>query len=570
MKITKIWEKIWISILTLTIIVSNMAIMNVEANGKQTEAFSGKRQIVYITDQSNLNNYIDGGRSAFDLILRKDAPEWLSYDISTKNRNIYVSFLFEFTSFEDYEVKLKELLTYDPNIVKKSTDELHLIEGHSALHYMNFLQSILNSLNESNDGIIENIFRVIENTIEVDGKEYKGNSDRLVIKPSEERLSKVDLLDIHTCFTERNTYRRSITVRTRGDSKKIVKYFELAGKVELVEMSDSTQISVTFESFNLEDMTQKTMECLNVPNSISEQQSYVDVEKVLVTYTEFIDLSELLEEEGTYLYTFECPEYYGNVSTDDENVYVGNQKITAENIPSVSYSYERGFQFDSIEINTDLSDIFGRKTRIITLTTPTNMGIHYHQKIKEWAQKQMTKGTILEIFDEKGTRYYQFCFSSWFWEEMTDFTQSILNGRCKMDVKRTWMPWGENSVQEKIKVGELVTDMVPSNEILVSYTLKKISKVNLGGLKNEMDTNVSDEKVLFKIENGEKISFSYREIDFIKCVIEFLVILLGVIVFVLIKRKLQRRKSTENICPNCGSTVEQSQGFCGKCGTRLK
>lgn len=568
----KFLKRVLICILALTLIVSNIVVSNVNASDNEAEEFSGRRRIVYMASKSDLDNFVDGGRAAFDLLLRKNAPKWLIYDITAKDRDVYASFEFEFTSFEDYEEKLKELLTYSPTLVKDDSSDMLLLEGHSALDLMNFLQSVLGSLNNFNDEAIEKTFEVTENVIKLNNEEYKTIGERLAIRPSGEEVVKLDELAINTYSTEKNTYSRSILVKVDDavDLEKVLGRFEQIGVVEGEDILGEKQIKVTFEAGTIAELSKKTMECLNVSISISEHQNYVSDEIVGVTCTEYINLAELLNEDGTYLYAFEYPKYYSNVSSDDENISAEEGKITAKNSSSVSYYYERGFKFSSIEIDTDLSNLLGKKARTISLVIPTDVGVYYHDLIKEWSQEQMINGTTLDIFDESGNRYYQFVFSSWFWNDITKFTQEILNGVCVLEIEEAWIPWGKNSLQEKISVGALISNTAPINEISVSYTLQEFSKVVLRETKKNANSILDDKTVLFQIGNGEKINFSYREISLMKCIIELLAIMFIIILLLVLKKSVTRRSKKEMYCSNCGRVVQPKQEFCGKCGNRLK
>ena len=46
-------------------------------------AFKGTRVLELESDPSDMDNYINGGRAAFDLMLRKNAPEWLKFSVNS-------------------------------------------------------------------------------------------------------------------------------------------------------------------------------------------------------------------------------------------------------------------------------------------------------------------------------------------------------------------------------------------------------------------------------------------------------------------------------------------------------
>ena len=514
--------------------------------------FSGSRCVKFNADKSDLDNFIDGGRAAFDLVLRSSTPSWLSCELSSDGRDLSLTISFTFDTFEDYSAHLTELLVSAPNLVYSAGDEMLLLEGYSAPELLNFLQTILSSMNCLKEKQLSDIFHVVFNEITVNANTHTFEQDRISIRPQNDTAVVFDSLEISTAGKKSGAYSRTITVQIdasvsgEDDVNAVRKRFKKAGKVKDTELSGAVaEISVTFDAKSQKEMTAKTMACLSAAVSVSEQQIYVDKSTVGVTRTEFFDLMELLRSEDTpFTYSFEYPSYYNSVSSEDDTVSVTETAVTSRNEAYITFYYERGFAFSSVEITTDMSELFGKKARTVTLTAPVDLAVFYHDRIKEELQEHMVRGTVIDIFDEGGNRYYKLSFSSWFIKEVENFSKSVMNSPYSFDIYSSWLPFGECSLQESLTVNNLISDMAPADEITVRYSFPEIFRI-MDTVYEDGNASVSDNSVLFSIGSTDAMRLEYRGIDIVKSTVLALALLVILVValIVVIKIKKKRKKS---------------------------
>ena len=143
MKLKKIGFSCAIIFLILIICASLVVRANneVEINAKKdvvsSENFKGTREFILYADLSNLENYISGGRTSLEYIIRMFKSDWLNFEISTENYDLKIKINFDFESYEDYTSKISELLLYDPTIIY---DDERYIEGFSTVELANFIK----------------------------------------------------------------------------------------------------------------------------------------------------------------------------------------------------------------------------------------------------------------------------------------------------------------------------------------------------------------------------------------------------------------------------------------------
>ncbi len=526
----------------------------------EIDGFSGSRYVKYAADKSDLDNFIDGGRAAFDLVLRSNAPEWLSYELSADDRDVSLILSFEFDSFDHYNSQLSELLTFSPNLVYSAEEDLMLLESYSASELLNFLQSLLIAKDCLKEKQLGEFFRIITNEITINANTYTFDQDRISIKPQSETVVKFEALEISTVGKKSGAYSRTITVQidTAFNEEEhvsaVIKKFKKAGKTSETEITENLkEVSVTFDTKNQNELTEKTMACLSTAVSVFEEQTYVDQATVGVKRTEFIDLTELLRTEDVpFSYSFEVPPYFSNLSAESESVSVTDTAITAQNEPYITFCYERDFKFSSIDITTDFSKLFGKITRTITLSAPTDICIPYHDRIKDELQSHLIRGTSIDIYDDGGSRFYKLSYASWFLKDIEHFTQSILNSSGSLDIEYSWVPFGTSRLQESIALNSILEDVTPADEAYIRYTFPEMFQFTdkTDEIKN---ASVSGNSVRFSIGSSDAVSFEYRSIYVVRCtllLLGVLVVLIFVLVIVIKVRRKIRSKKNQNAMKN--------------------
>lgn len=502
-----------------------------------SDAFRGSRIVTYEVDKSDLENFIDGGRTAFDILLRKNAPSWLQYELYARDRTVYLTINFDFDSFEDYSEKTKKLLMFSPALVYTTETGLLLMEGHAAIELLNFMQLSLALPDTSMEQFQTGLFSVTQNSILINSVEYSTEDNRLIIRPDNGSIIKFNALTIDTTGKKNGTFTRTITAQIDGseqskeDLDALMKRFKKAGKTTSTDLYDNViEVSVVINAYNQKELLSKTMECLNAAVSVSETLQYVDDATVGVTRTEFIDIADLMKEDSNYIFTYTYPSFYNNVITLDNTTAVTEKRITTQNNEYLSYYYERGFRFDAIDIETDLSNLFGKISRKITLSASADSASDYYDVIKEQLLSRLIKGTTLNIYDKDGSRYYELSYSSWFAKDIENFTNSVLNGIYRLSPDNSWIPCGKVNLQDKISVGNIVPKMAPADETTFRYILPSV---------------INDETVI-QFSDGDNINFEYRQLNIIKCLIELLaviaIVIIVIVVVLRIKKKLRSKR----------------------------
>lgn len=586
MKLKKIIPVIVAVLILTVIIVWGVKYLARGTDDADKDAFVGSRTVTYVIDKSDMDNFIDGGRAAFDLVLRSNAPSWLKYDLSAEEREVYLSMTFEFTTLSDYSDKLSSLLTYYPNLAY-SADEFMLMEGFYTVDLLNFLQAILNSLDCLQEKQLSEMFAVTLDEISINAEIYQSKGDYLSITPDAKEAVKLDTLDISTTVDENGIYSRTImvqmntTLAEQADVKAVVKRFRKLGKPTYTELSDHlVEASITFEASDQNDLLTKTMYCLNVPNIITQQQRRVDNRTVGVIRTEHIDMEALLREGGSYRYTFQFTDDYRNAAVTDERVSLAGTEVYAEDVEEVSFYYERGFQFQTVDVLVDLSNAYGKITKTITLTAPTELAMEYHDIIKDKLEDRMISGTVMNIYDFAGKRYYEMTFSSWFTAAVREFTEEITEAESRFELQDSWLVFGKSYLQDDVSMEEIVPGMILPERMTVTYVFPNSATIVCDA--NNSDNAVrSGQSVRFEIEDGDRIAFEYHRPNLAKCILEaaVLLIFLSIVCMIVCKVKKVRGNAETHqntsdeklyLCAICGGKIDYQQKYCENCGTPIQ
>lgn len=587
----------------------------------EENTFIGVRTIEVKVDQSDIENFVNGGRAVLDFVIRKYAPEWLNYTSKNVGRDVYISFSFKFVSYDDYCIKLEELLQYESSVVWIEDDGTFLMENFESKEQLNFFYSALIENNCLIEKTPEVLFSNITlDTVEVNNEEYKIEG-KVDIRPQGKENIKFDEIELVTKGKKDGTFDRSIVIKLNTASKgqksveDIIERFRHTAKVtEEYPTGGGVKITAEFHALNSEELVKKTMICLNVATSIQETEEYVDDTAIMVKRVEFIDLPSVLKEKGVFHYFYEFPSYYQNVmGKEGSTVSINEASITAENESYVECYYERGFQFDEIEISSDFSDWFGKKTRSVKMSTDMDTVKRYHEKIKEELSDKLQKGMVLDIYDDNGKRYYKISYSSYWIKEIEEFSEAILGSVCRINGNENWIPFAESSLKENILINEILPKIAPAKETVISYKLLPGSRIE--DMKED-SVSVEENIITYKGGNSVSIDIKYKALNLMKCVVEIVglvfVTVVVIIVYVKIRKMLKGKKQkkdeiqsvkesveencfmeiplmeeglleksdleeqgnitekTEMRCPECNNPINPEARFCGKCGAFIR
>lgn len=570
------------------------------ANAAAGDEFSGTRSLQITADWSDLENYVNGGRTAFDQILRANMPEWFAYDIHTQGRDVTCTFSFSFTSFEDYQSKLAMLIMRSPAILYSREKDLLLMESCMSYDLLNFLENALNQHNCLLEKTLQEIFPLTGSSIDINGQVYDASAG-VYIRPEESEAVLMDYLSVQTDTKKNNSYSRTITaqVGSGSDADDLERQFSGAGDPEVHKIEGGYEVTVSFEAVSQTELVSKTMQCLNAPTFISERQTPVDGKTVQVERTEFFDIDHLLEEEGVFSYTYNYPSYYDQPIPEKESIQIADSCVRAEGESFVIFTYQRKLQFSSLEICTDLSAPSGKITRTVILTLPLEIAEEYHKNVTDRLRLNLVNGSVMDIYDEGDKRYYQISFSSFLHREIEEFTASVLDDpKYKFDASFSWIPMAKNIIQESFQTDDMISHIVPADEITATYILPEWSNVKESG---NAAYALTGSAVTFQIRSKDKISLVYRQVNMVGLGI---LIAGAVLVLVMILRVVRRirgkagrtrkartkvpvpSRGTERVvsggnrsaagsyqvrfCGECGTRIETEGNFCQECGARIE
>ena len=539
-------NKLTILLVICLILTANLlGSISFKVSAAEKKNFIGTRLVEYSVDKSDIDNFIDGGKAAFDLILRANTPQWVEYQISSKGRDMRLCLQFDFESYEDYSTKLSELLTYSPSMVCSTDNQLLLLESHSAIELLNYFQGILFSRGCINEKRFDEMFEIEKNEISINSADYQ-SQERISIRPENDSIIKFDSLDIRTTSNEDGSFARKITVNINNTNKEVedmlLSRFNEIGTIETNDSSEEKLIvSVDFVANNQSELIKKTMTCLGTATSILEKQAFLDEQTVNVERIEFFDLESLMNEEGQFNYSHTYPSYTSNIIGNDDNVYVSGSTVSVRNTPEIICQYQRPIKFSSIEIYTDLSNFFGKLKRTITFTVPTDIAADYHSVIKNEFQNRLIKGSVFNIYDEGGKRYYEITFSSFFSNELSEFNNAIVNSKRNIKYSNSWIPFGNSYIKERIEFDEIFADTIPPDEFTVLYKLPTISSVSLDNIKSNGAEKV-DSTIEYSVKSSDNINLEYRCLNILKLIIELLPII-AITILVMVYGKKKKRKN---------------------------
>ena len=542
----------------------------------QAEDFAGTRSVVFTTDWSDLENFVNGGRAAFDLVLRSNLPEWLTYDIRTHNRDFYFTLSFDFTSYDDYHQKMAALLGHSPSVLYETDEGLLLIENDACSDILNFLEPRLTEGGYLPERELRDIFRLKHNRITINGNVYDTESN-ICILPEDALPISVDHLSIFTKTNKDASFTRTITARinTEGRSPrdlfKLEKAFNRAGSADTVKIDTKLyELTVSFNASSQAELGYQTTLCLNSPSFITERQSYVDRNTVSVEHMEFFDLEKLVTEEGNFDFTFTFPSYYQNPASDNSAVVVYDSYIASENQSFITYTFERKLQFSAIKITTDLSSHFGKIQRTILCTIPVDIASEFHKTITDKLRKNLINGSVMNIYDQDGMRHYAITFRSYWLEEIVEFTAAVLNSsQYALEWDRSWIPFDTIQIHDRLDPDDIISNIVPADQITAVYILPEPSWIIPSD--NEAGEPITGSTITRSIRAQENIHIAYRQLPFVTVILLAAAVL---IVLCMIIARGRRRKQVripankDRFCHYCGSRLGEDEVFCHNCGKK--
>lgn len=537
------------------------------------QMFQGERTVTYVVDQSMLSNYFNGGRAALDVYIRAAKPEWLKVTYRVEEKSLFITLTFTFDTRKDYEEKLVQLSGREVTIVYSDKISVAYEDNILSVELLNFLKTIMNEEDVLDVYSSYDLFQYHSGMFRLNGIEYEA-LNRLSI--ADERIDiMASSISITTIIDGTFHYKRTVQMEvptenlSDDENERLIKQIESTGeKAETSIDGGMTLFSVTFNAADGHEAAFKTMMALRVSDFIAEDKYYADEDNMEIKFHEHIDLSRILE--GQYRYSMEFPDICHDffLENSDEGEHEG-RIITHDiaNVP-VDFSYIRPFSFSKIQIDTDISDIFGRIQRSICYCVPLEIAGNYHENVKSKLSKTLVDGQTLNIYDDAPYRKYEVSYTTWFTKQLVKMTQSQFRITDKAVMHRPYSPFWTGRIRESIgKFTNAYTKSTGKVEYRIIYPKGVIIKEARSGSDGQ---GIYSEQLTL---DNSRISIRYADYSLRIWIITGVSFLLAAgIVFSLgykIKKGIRRLLGKSKFCPQCGRENLSEAVFCGKCGHKL-
>lgn len=509
------------------------------------ENFQGTRTFTIYSDLSNLKNYIEGGRSSLEYIIRMKSVDWLDVEISSDEYDVRLDFSFKFNSFEDYVSKLEYLLTYSPSVINEDGT---YIEGFSTRELVNYLKDELqaNELYLSDTEDIE-LFKGGESKLSFsEDVEYEAKNERIKHQENEDIALSLENLKIDTSYDkEEGIYTRTIEfeIETESDSllNSMKKSFIARCKKEKVEYKndETKKFSVEFSRGSEKELSSTTMVLLNTGASIGTKEQYDNGNKLKVTFAEYLDLQDILTDEAEFSYTFDVSGFEKAQLIDGYNENAGftleeNVMKVTEPKSSYQFAYQKNFEFDKVEIITDFTNEW-HITRTISMRARTILAKNIHNEIKESLVNSIPNGTTLNIYDKGAYRYYDIVFEGDS-DKINSITSKITDGEAKLKVNQMLLPFMPSKLEDSITIDQICSYVENYNNIEQKYIFSKDTK-----LPNEKELVVerTEDGNIIVVQN-ENISITYKNFDKILFAKVLILVIIVIVILLIIKHKMKK------------------------------
>lgn len=566
-----------------------LCFLNVERAQAQEE-FEGIRRTECVIAQSDLNNFVTGGKSTLDMIMAQNQEEWYTFYSELEGSTLKLYLEYSFDTYEDYEEKTAELLGYVP-ITTYGEDAVSYVENFAPLELFNFVDGEMEEAEVVEETSFRRLLSLYKDTVELNGMNYEVTRPLNVADDSE---IKFEAIDIYTSLEE-GVYERKIELRIdeeaseQGDKVLQRRCGDL--DVEVVRTNDRN-CTVVFASSSEKELVQKTMLVLGTSVNIEHSKHYLTEDEIRKGTTESIGVDAVLNKDGNFTYTMQMPESYENLSpyikvqsendaneAESSTVTVSENKVSyKEREGKVQYYYDAPLKFEDISIVTDISNEFEKTKRIITFRMDEDIAGDYYESVKKKIKAKLDRGDVLRIYDEDGFRCYEISYSSWFTKDINRFTNRILGvDNSQIEIQRSIIPFKKSTIQDRFNLEEGDVS-VYSETVDLEYIVPKNAKVT-----DEVQEGEECKQIIFSSSLNFSASREFSCFFYKKYILYILVILaIGGIIFGLVKylknriTELVQKKKTQReekkkmrqvkFCPKCGNQRTAGSGFCGKCG----
>lgn len=413
------------------------------------------------------------------------------------------------------------------------------------------------------------LFKFSSGTFSLNGEEYVA-TERLSIGNGKVDI-KASSINISTIVDNAFQYQRSVqmTIPTEklsdADREALTEQIKsVSGSIDVSSDEEVTSFSFSFNAVDCEEIALKTMMALNVSDLITEESSYVNEQEMGISFSEIIDLSSMLD--GLYSYSMEFPEVCHDFAAEDsENVLCHNGVVTTSDANGqVEFRYVRPFSFSKIQINTDISDIFGRIERTVHYYVPIDIAEEYHDIVKQELSETLVSGQVLNIYDDILYRNYEVAYSAWFVRQLAQMTQTQYNITDRDILHRPYFVFQSGSIRESI--GHFTNSLSKLTGNIV-YSVRYPSGVSMKGRGGSSN---SDGTYSVSVTSGaSRVSIRYTDCSLRVLIITGISFLIGLGALLFAIFKIKKGSDKNMNCPICKQEIKDNSKFCSKCGAKI-
>lgn len=454
-------------------------------------AFSGKREITYRIQASDLKYYCNNGREGFEFILRKDLPDNMSYTISSEDRELVLKVCIGFDSFDEYLNTMEIIAGDDINIIYEADDSLTLLEPFESEKITEYL----NNLFDSKGLFIEKKFDFLaeyEGTkLFLNGTEYICD-DKVFITDQPIAGIVYDELDIRLERVKEGVEATVYAFVRLHDNEEdsLGEYIYFLKKNENITISDDsdTEYDIDFvvSGEDVDSVLDTIEDYLGI--YIDIRRTYEDAGMGVINVTEEIEFIKdyVFNEDTDLSYESNLIGMHRNLTSDNEEIEISDYELCADDDFLIRYTYEIDSVIDDVLIDTEVVDKWGRIKRTITYRLSFATAEIYHDKVVNLIQGKLAKGMTCEIYDDDEYRNYVISVVSDKDEVISEFTKAFTGMKSSFVSVDGAFLVGKNSFYDTIRMDKDFFGMGEVNNVTVTYTKDgKVKTVDSTGIKDK-------------------------------------------------------------------------------------
>ncbi len=402
--------------------------------------FAGTRIITLTLSNSDLSEYVPGGKDSIEATIKKYMPDCLTYSLTEGEGSLVCKFTLAFTGIDDYKSKAAKVLAAeidDPvtaeieyeNVGSPFKSSLRFKENFSSMDLIGWFRYGLQKDEVVKRDTTSDWFEIGSTTVSIGGTEYSSYSS---ISVDDSVYNTPDSIIVKTYFLTSGNYDRTIEFRFSNDtltklseqSVNVEEYFNgvvSSSKVEKIAEEYETIYSLKMTGLTAEQIAAETAKILQSENVVFETTIGPDVN---VSRRMLINVNEKLE--GLY--------YLRNERNLSSVYFLYNgAELSDSSEVSFSYHYDndlQGFSYIPSYIDAESAhssfiwdvdfesagaslDFSGKKVNLdIMMYASSDMLAEAKQILNDSITNAVPDGAKLKTSEEEGNTVYTIDFGT--------------------------------------------------------------------------------------------------------------------------------------------------------------